>query len=205
MLTVLSEKRGIDHTMGVPAEVQRNAGHVPRAIGTIELSTKFEAGQSRIETFRTSGSSKIAFPRRTDAVEAILLNTSGGLTGGDQFETRAHAGLNSRLVLTTQAAERGYRSLAGSASVRTQLSVAAGATLHWLPQEFIMFDGADIRRELTVDLIPGANAVLVEPIVFAICYPQSCLDQPLPGRFFLTLGRHEFPYSVKRVEITGSF
>ncbi len=144
----------------------REAIAVPRSIGTLTLSTKVAAKRSAIDRFKTSGATKVAFPRRTDAVEGIMLNTSGGLTGGDRFETTARAGPDSRLVLTTQAAERAYRSTSGLARVSTCLSVTRGAVLHWLPQELIVFDGAALDRRLVIDVTDGAEAVLIEPVVF---------------------------------------
>ena len=138
----------------------------PRALGSLRLASKARDGLSVVDRLRMSGATKVAFPRRTDAVEAIVLNTSGGLTGGDRFDTRAEAGVDSALVLTTQAAERAYRSRSGFAEVRTRLRAAPGAVLHWLPQELIVFDGAALDRRLEVDLAPGAEAVLAEAIVF---------------------------------------
>ena len=130
------------------------------------LTTKPGSGCTRIDRFRTSGSTKVAFPRCRDGVEAIMLNTSGGLTGGDRFEATAKAGPECHLMLTTQAAERAYRSTSGVARVTTHLSAAQGATLHWLPQELIVFDGAALDRRLDVDLQDGSEAVIVEPLVF---------------------------------------
>ncbi len=55
------------------------------------------------------------FPRPdTAALTAVLLNTAGGLTGGDRFSVSATAADGSRLTLTTQAAERVYRALPGT-------------------------------------------------------------------------------------------
>ncbi|MBT8418694.1 MAG: urease accessory protein UreD [Silicimonas sp.] len=152
--------------MGQLHLASREANTAPRSIGAMILSTKCCDGRTSIDRFRTSGASKVAFPRRKGAIEAILLNTSGGLTGGDRFEASASAGPDSHLILTTQAAERAYRSASGTARVSTRLSVANGALLHWLPQELIMFDGGSLDRRLDVDVTDGAEAILVEAIVF---------------------------------------
>ncbi len=138
----------------------------PRSIGTLNLSTKARAGQSGLDRFRTSGSMKVLFPQRQSAVEAIMINTSGGLTGGDRFDVVADAGPDSDMILTTQAAERAYRSASGTARISTRLTASDGAMLHWLPQELIVFDGAALDRRLDVDVAVGAEAILVEPIVF---------------------------------------
>lgn len=152
--------------MNQQASISLEVAQPPRAIGTIELSTKTHNRQSRLDRFRTSGASKVAFPRSAGAVEAIVLNTSGGLTGGDRFTSNISAGEGSQLVLTTQAAERAYRSLSGTARVTTRLTVQPSATLHWLPQELIFFDGASLDRQLDVALDDTSEAVIAESVVF---------------------------------------
>ena len=53
---------------------------------------------------------KALFPRpRGPALDAVLLNTGGGITGGDRFDVAATAGADTRLTITTQAAERAYK------------------------------------------------------------------------------------------------
>ncbi|MEL7100569.1 MAG: urease accessory protein UreD [Pseudomonadota bacterium] len=97
----------------------------------------------------------------------MLVNTSGGITGGDRFDVAASAGPASALTLTTQAAERAYRAQPGPpGTVRTHLKVASGARLDWLPQETILFDGCALDRGLEVDLAPDARLLLVEPMVW---------------------------------------
>lgn len=142
------------------------AADLPRAIGSVKLSSKVVNGKSVIDGLRTSGASRVAFPRRADAVEAIQINTSGGVTGGDRFTTSARAGTNSQLVLTTQAAERAYASLSDTAKISTHLEGEPGSRLHWLPQELIVFDQVSLDRRLEVNLAEGAEAVIVEPILF---------------------------------------
>jgi urease accessory protein len=168
----------------------------------MRLSTKDRDGHSSIDEFRTSGATKAAFPRRQDAVEAIILNTSGGLTGGDRFETLASAGPNSRLVLTTQAAERAYRSLTGPARVSTRLKAAKGAVLHWLPQELIVFDGCALDRRLDIELDAGAEAILVEPVVFG---RRAMGETNLSGSFRdqITFRRNGAPLYWDRINLNG--
>lgn len=95
-----------------------------------------------------------------------MINTSGGLTGGDQLDIEVSAGAGSHMTLTTQAAERAYRSKEGYARMDSQLTVAAGASMHWLPQELILFEGARLNRSLQVDLAENARFLMVEPMIF---------------------------------------
>lgn len=113
-----------------------------------------------------SGSLKVLFPRAHVGLEALLINTAGGITGGDQFELDAEARAGSHLTLTTQAAERVYRSTAGHGTVNTRLKAEDRSRLNWLPQELIFFDGGALNRKLQVDLIGDAQLLLVEPVVF---------------------------------------
>jgi urease accessory protein len=98
--------------------------------------------------------------------DAILINTSGGLAGGDQVDIVAEAGPNARLTLTSQAAERVYRTIGPAAVVNVRLKAGAGARLLWLPQETILFDGSALSRHIDVDLAPDATFCAVETIVF---------------------------------------
>ncbi len=115
-----------------------------------------------------SGCLRLLFPRSDTACrQGVLVNTAGGITGGDELAITATVERGSRLALCTQAAERAYRSQGEQPGrVRTRLQVRAGGHVDWLPQETILFEGCNISRSLDVDLEPGATALLVEPLVF---------------------------------------
>lgn len=132
------------------------------------MSTNCRAdGVSQLASLRQSGSFRVLFPRDDAGVSAVLLNTAGGVTGGDRFQVTAEAGAGSRLSITTQAAERIYRALPDSLGhVTNLLRVADKAQMHWLPQETILFDGCGLSRRLEVDLAAGARFVMVEPVCF---------------------------------------
>lgn len=140
----------------------------PRAQGQVRLSSKARGGRSVIDGLRQQGSMKALFPRpRGAALDAVLLNTGGGITGGDRFDIAASAGAGTHLTVTTQAAERAYRAQPGEIGrVRNRLVVEPGAALDWLPQETILFDGAALDRRLSADLQGDARLLLVEPVVF---------------------------------------
>lgn len=135
-----------------------------RARGSLELSSKRGHALNR---FRQSGSIKALFPRgRKDALEAVFLNTAGGMTGGDRFDMHFEAGEGSRMVLSSQAAERVYSAMPGQvARLDTSLGIERGARLDWLAQETILFDRAALRRRLRIDMAADAAALVVEPVV----------------------------------------
>ena len=113
-----------------------------------------------------SGSAKAMLPRMTAGLpEIVFLNTAGGLASGDRLDYRVGLTPGTRALATTQTAERAYRAKDAPARVTLHLTVGEGGWLDWLPQETILYDGARLRRETTVDLAPGAGCLLLEPIV----------------------------------------
>ena len=140
----------------------------PRAIGALRLVVSQGRGASHIKTLRQSGSLKLLFPRPADAaLEAVVLNTAGGLTGGDRMRVAAQVEAGAHLILSSQAAERAYRAVGQSqAEVAMDLVVGPGARIDWLPQETILYDGAALARNVQADLAEESRLLLVEPVIF---------------------------------------
>lgn len=111
---------------------------------------------------------KCLFPRiQGPDLQAVLVNTGGGVTGGDRFETYVHAAQSTELTVTTQACERAYRAQPGQVGrIRTELRVGQNARLTWMPQETLIFDGSSTDRRLTVKLAQDATFLMVEPLIF---------------------------------------
>ncbi|GAB5446627.1 MAG: urease accessory protein UreD [Gymnodinialimonas sp.] len=119
----------------------------------------------RLRDLHQSGSAKVLLPRVFGrAPEVVFLNTAGGITGGDFLDYHL-AVENGTCVGTTQTAERAYRAIGAPGRVQTRLSVGAGATLHWVPQELILFEGAALERRLDVDMAYDAELVILETLV----------------------------------------
>lgn len=139
----------------------------PRARGRIRLSSKLRGRVSAIGTLRQSGAYRVLFPRAGNGLEAILINTAGGVTGGDRLSVEATARAGTSLTLTTQAAERAYRAQPSETGrIENLLQAEAGATLQWLPQETILYNGSAIRRRLKIELAADAQLLMVEPVIF---------------------------------------
>jgi urease accessory protein len=141
-----------------------------RAFGELAVSLKQRGKCSVLDELRQVGCLKARFPRPVDAawLHVVTLNISGGVAGGDVLETAIAVGAEARATIASQAAERFYRALPGSAasSVRTRVVVAEGGAAEWLPQETILFDGCAVRRHLRVELAADAWFVGVESLVF---------------------------------------
>lgn len=137
-----------------------------RARGEGGITTKQRDGATHLDTLYQDGCAKIRLPHtHTTALEAVLINTAGGLTGGDHMQWRAEIAPQGRAVLTTQACERIYRSIGGPARVETHLTVGAGAHLDWLPQETILFAASQLDRRIEINLAEGASLTAVEAIL----------------------------------------
>ncbi len=147
-------------TGATPATLER-----VRGVARVRMAS--DGGATRLVENFQSGSAKVRFPRPADAATAdvVLLNTAGGLTGGDQISFSVGIAQGARATVTTQAAERVYRRRDGDAEVETELSVAADARLDWLPQETILFDRSSLRRKLAADIHPTGRLLAVEAIV----------------------------------------
>lgn len=137
----------------------------PRAIGSLRLSTKALGTRTVLDGLYQQGAAKAVFPRANRGMTGVLLNTSGGVTGGDRFRYEAEAGTGTHLTMTTQACERAYRAQPGEVGqIRTKLRVAHDATLWWLPQETLIFDGCALHRHLSCDITGTGRALIVEPL-----------------------------------------
>jgi urease accessory protein len=138
-----------------------------RASGSISFMVKSVSGKTRRARVHEAGSLRMRCPGAPAAeLEAVVINTAGGIAGGDRFDLDIAAGEGTRLVVTTAAAEKVYRTLGPDSGVGVKLDVAAGATLAWLPQETILFDRARLSRTIDVSLAPDARLFLAEAIVF---------------------------------------
>jgi len=146
----------------------RKTAPAPRAIGALKLRVRSSVRGTEIADLRHSGSMRVLFPRQQNAaLTAVMMNTAGGITGGDRFTTTAQAEAESRLTLTTQAAERAYRAGVGEVGeVSVSLQAVAGGRIDWLPQETILYDGCSLRRSFDARLAKDATLLAVEPLVF---------------------------------------
>lgn len=138
---------------------QRVAAHGALAVAEM-------GGRTRIARLYQEGAAKIRLPHEAgDALQAVLINTAGGLTGGDRLRWEIEVGARARLTATTQACERAYRSAGGHAGIGARITVREGASLSWLPQETILFDRSALQRCLAIDIAPGARALVLEPVI----------------------------------------
>jgi urease accessory protein len=138
-----------------------------RAVGRVALTVAARDGATRRARLREEGPLRLRCPGPVATeLEAVIVNTAGGVAGGDRFDIAISAGEGARLTLTTAAAEKVYRAPDAPAQLDISLNAADGAQLAWLPQETILFDAAKIFRRIDIDLAEGASLLLCEIVVF---------------------------------------
>lgn len=138
-----------------------------RARGLIDLSVTAAGGRTRRERVVEEGSLRIRLPDvYGPESEAVILNTAGGIAGGDRFSVSVNAGTGTQFAVTTAAAEKVYRAGDLRSRIDVRLAAAPGASLRWLPQETILFDGARLHRSIEVEVAEDASLVLAEATIF---------------------------------------
>ena len=155
----------IDTSLSASAEVAAISSQ--RVVARACIEVKHCTGRSRLSRLYQEGAAKIRLPDTdTGPLEAVLINTAGGLTGGDRLSWEVSVSEGARAVITTQACEKVYRALAGCAEIDVRLTVGDGGFLSWLPQETIVFDRSTFSRTLDANLATGAEALIVEATIF---------------------------------------
>ncbi|GAB4361658.1 MAG: urease accessory protein UreD [Oricola sp.] len=163
------------------AETAIPVAPMQRSRGAGTLAVKLSGGRTRIDRLRQSGNARIRVPKTYGGVlESVLINTAGGVTGGDTLNWTVSAAQGTQTVVTTQACERIYRSTGETGRQETAISVGGDAALFWLPQETILFDGGRFCRALDVDLAGTARFVALETLVFG----REAMGETVSSGFF---------------------
>ena len=137
-------------------------------IGGIDLRLAAAPSGARLAGLEQRSPWRALFPRAAigEPLTAVLANIGGGVLGGDRAEIAVRLEEGARAVVTTQAAEKIYRSTGADARIETRLQVGAGAWLDWAPQETILFDGARLDRTLSIDVADGGHVLAGEMLIY---------------------------------------
>lgn len=130
------------------------------------VSFKNDGNVTKLDRLYQQGSAKIRFPKHyNDQLEAVLINTAGGLTGGDLLSWDVSLTKDCNAVVTTQACEKSYKSVSGTARVQTSLRLEANSILHWVPQDTILYAGSSLSRSFEVDMDERSELVAIESVM----------------------------------------
>jgi urease accessory protein len=161
-----------------------------RTHGAARIVFRNGEGRTRLARLYQRAPLRVLFPAGGEhgVSTAVLVTTTGGLVGGDRLEARVSAEEGAAVLVTSQAAEKVYRSLGPCSRVDIELSAAPGSWLEWLPHETILFEGARLDRTTRIEHAPGAQVLAGEMLVFG----------RRAHREMLTRGRFRDAWEVRR-------
>lgn len=136
--------------------------------GVARLSVVGDGGRSAVSDLYAAQPLRLFTPKPGvgESLTAVIANLSGGIVGGDRYETKIDLAPDTRLTFAAQAAEKVYRSTGAEAENAYAFSVGPKSVLEWLPQGTIVFDRAIFRQRVTFDvaahgtLLAGAISIL---------------------------------------------
>jgi urease accessory protein len=117
----------------------------------------------------------------------IIVHPPAGIAGGDSLNISARVDSNAWAQLTSPGAAKWYRATC-PARQQVELHVAPGATLEWLPQETIVYSGAQAELSTRIELEGDAR----------LCYwDMVALGRPAAGERFAT-GHFQSALDIRR-------
>lgn len=140
-----------------------------RASGDSRVAFALRDGRTRLSDLYQRDPCRVLFPEPESGEPplAVMLTTSGGVTDGDSLKMAIEVGPGASAVATTQAAEKIYRAAKGGGHCAVDVAVRVGkdATIDWLPQETIVFEGARLKRRTVAEVDPGGSLLACEMVV----------------------------------------
>ena len=118
---------------------------------------------------------KPLYPEGRAVCHVAIIHAPGGIAGGDRLGLDIDLAPSAHVLMTTPAATRWYKAAGREARQTSEIRVADGAVLEWLPQETIVFDQAEARIATEVQLGDGA--------VYA-GWEITCLGRRASGEIF---------------------
>ena len=146
---------------------------------------------------------KALYPEGDAVSQAIVLHPPAGIAGGDHLTISAKIDAGAHAQLTTPGAGKWYRSGGAEASQHLDFIVDDGATLEWLPQETIVFDGARARMETHIALTADSRYLGWD----ILCLGRAAAGERFEnGRFdlFFRLDRKAQPLWIERGGFDGN-
>lgn len=138
-----------------------------RVTGGINASFVRDGARTVVASIAERGGYRLARPSTfASHLEALQVNTGGGVAGGDRIETRYELAPGADVAHTTSSAERVYRSAGAAARLDIRLALAPGARLDWLPQQTILYAGAHLERRIEVHAAEESRLLMVEVTAF---------------------------------------
>ena len=153
-----------------------------RSNGRVEIGFISKNNSHSLAHLHQSGCLKALMPKNhSDIPEVVLINTAGGITGGDKLSVTVELKERVRATVTTQTAERVYKAGHDLGKVEVQLNLKQDSFLDWLPQETILFDKSALKRKITVNMHKTSKLFMVESIILG----RSAMGETLTNNLFV--------------------
>lgn len=127
-------------------------------LGTTRLTERSHFGPLRVQ--------KPLYPEHPSVCHAIVVHPPGGVVGGDQLAINCTVGDGAHAFITTPGAAKWYRANGHVSRQDLRLTVGQGASLEWLPQETIFYNGADVALQTDIDMAADASFVTCDILCF---------------------------------------
>ncbi len=162
---------------------------LPRVDAELRLEAARAGARTQAFCAYDSGGWRWRFPRAGEVCEAVIVNTGGGMAGGDRARIDVAAGPGAHLLVTSQSQEKIYRAAGSACDVRLGLRAATGARLIWAPQETLLFEGARLSRRLEADVAEDASLTIYEAAAFGrLAHGETRVDASLRDTWRLRRG-----------------
>ncbi|AEY01534.1 urease accessory protein [Oceanimonas sp. GK1] len=158
-----------------------SAGYGPGRQWSAQLSLQLVSGLNctQVKRMTFSGPLRIQRPFYPEGqpCHLYLLHPPGGLVSGDRLRIEVQAQPGSQGLLTTPSAGKVYRqdSAGVAQGQRVRLRLEENAELEWLPQETILYRGANAGLDLHIELAENARFIGWELV---------CLGRPAGEHWF---------------------
>ncbi len=152
------QQQGLDHSDGDHTVVANKSSW----LGSLQLNFENRACRSFLAYRKHVGPfviQKTLHPEGASVCHGIVVHPPGGVAGGDQLQLTVDVASNANALLTTPGAGKWYKANAKQAKQTLRFNVAEGSCFEWLPQENILFDGADVHWIAEIDLADNATFV----------------------------------------------
>ena len=136
---------------------------------TLELAFERRAHATVLAHVRHRGPLTVQrplYPEGPDTCHAVVVHPPGGVAGGDTLDLEVDVRERAHAVITMPGAAKFYPSHGRRARQLVALRVGEGAIVEWLPPETIVFDGADARSTLAIDVADGGAALGWDVVAF---------------------------------------
>ncbi len=109
---------------------------------------------------------KSLHPEGEEVCHGVIIHPPGGVAGGDALNLNVDVSEAAHALLTTPGAGKWYKANGLNASQHLQFNLKSNACLEWLPQENILFDGAQVKFSAEVSLAADAKYAAWEILCF---------------------------------------